>query len=181
MSPQISNPWGIVFTVKEICTWNFILFLSWVRFSQFEVGCVKNLKNNLKQISCTVLILQFWKLFAWLNYEFQKREISIFKVCCGRLFNTTLLKVPFKRKAWCLRPKSHVILIEIKIEARYLKRNSQTPQGKKPRKFKPIKYIMAFGPITSCFSVEWDFTLKNVCLIVSHQTYVFTWKLKQGR
>ena len=39
-------------------------------------------------------------------------------------------KVPFKRKAWGLRPKSHMILIEIKIEARYLKKNSQTPQDK---------------------------------------------------
>ena len=39
-------------------------------------------------------------------------------------------KVPFKRKAWDLRPKSYMILIEIKIEARYPKKNSQTPQNK---------------------------------------------------
>ena len=40
------------------------------------------------------------------------------------------IKVPFKRKTLGLRPKSHVVLKEIKIEERYLKRNSQTLQGK---------------------------------------------------
>ena len=39
-------------------------------------------------------------------------------------------KVPFQRKALGLRPKSHKILIEIKIEVRYLKKNSQTSQNK---------------------------------------------------
>ena len=54
-------------------------------------------------------------------------------------------KVPFKRKAWGLRPKSHMILIEIKIEVRYLKKNRQTSQEKKPWKFKLIKYIWLLG------------------------------------
>ena len=41
-----------------------------------------------------------------------------------------IAKVSFKRKAWGLRPKSHMILIKIKKEARYLKKNNQTPQEK---------------------------------------------------
>ena len=43
-------------------------------------------------------------------------------------------KVPFKRKAWGLSPKSHMILIEIKKESRYLKKNNQTPQEKNREK-----------------------------------------------
>ena len=43
---------------------------------------------------------------------------------------SVISKVPFKRNAWGLRPKSHIILIEIKIEVRYLKKNSQIPQEK---------------------------------------------------
>ena len=41
-----------------------------------------------------------------------------------------LFKVPFNRKTWGLRPKSRMILIEIKKEVHYLKKNSQTPQEK---------------------------------------------------
>ena len=47
-----------------------------------------------------------------------------------------------------------MILIEIKIEAHYLKENSQTPQEKKPRK-------LAFGSITLCFSVKLDFRIET--------------------
>ena len=41
-----------------------------------------------------------------------------------------VVKVLSKRKARGLRRKSHMILIEIKKEVRYLKKNSQTPQEK---------------------------------------------------
>ena len=54
-----------------------------------------------------------------------------------------------------LRPKSHMILIEIKKAARYLRKNSQTPQVKNREKTDQIH--MAFGPLTSCFSVERNF------------------------
>ena len=47
-----------------------------------------------------------------------------------------------------------MILIEIKMEARYLKKNGQTPQEKTEH---ILTIHMAFGPITSCFSVERDF------------------------
>ena len=68
-----------------------------------------------------------------------------------------LFKVPFKRKAWGLRPKSHMILIEIKKEVCYLKKNSKTPQEKTAK----IYLSMAFGPIISCFSVERDFRIRT--------------------
>ena len=50
-----------------------------------------------------------------------------------------------------------MILIEIKIEVRYLKKNSQTPQGK-TAKIYTDQIHMAFESITSCFSVERDFS-----------------------
>ena len=53
-----------------------------------------------------------------------------------------------------------MILIEIKKEARYLKKNSQTPQ-EKTAKIQTDQINMAFGPITSCFSIEWDFSTKR--------------------
>ena len=49
-----------------------------------------------------------------------------------------------------------MILIEIKIEERYLKKKSQTPQ-EKSAKILTDQIHMTFGPITSCFSVERDF------------------------
>ena len=52
-----------------------------------------------------------------------------------QILERTHSKVPFKRKAWGLRPKSHMILIEIKLDAHYLKKNSQTPQEKKTIRF----------------------------------------------
>ena len=56
-----------------------------------------------------------------------------------------------------------MILIEIKkADADYLKKNSQTPPGKKTAKNKTDQMHMAFGPITSCFSVERDFTYLSV-------------------
>ena len=48
-----------------------------------------------------------------------------------------------------LRSKSHMILIEIKIEARYLKKNSQTTQDKNREN---LNRSNAYG-----FSVERDF------------------------
>ena len=53
-----------------------------------------------------------------------------------------------------------MILIEIKKDARNLKKNMQTPQ-EKTAKIQTDQIHMAFVPITSCFSVERDFTLKN--------------------
>ena len=44
-----------------------------------------------------------------------------------------------------------MILIEIKIEARYLKKNSQTPQEKNPRNFISIKIIWLFGLKSQAF------------------------------
>ena len=73
-------------------------------------------------------------------------------------------KVPLKWKAWGLRPKSHMILIEIKIEARYLKRNNRTPQGKNRENLNRSNTLthMAIGPITSCFSVERERDFKSI-------------------
>ena len=53
-----------------------------------------------------------------------------------------------------------MILIEIKIEARCLKKNSQTPQ-EKTAKIYTDQTLTAFGPITSCFSVERDFNIAH--------------------
>ena len=65
-----------------------------------------------------------------------------------------------------------MILIEIKKEARYLKKNSQTPQ-EKTAKIQTDQINMAFGPITSCFSIEWDF--KNSLLLnVIQNLFTFT-------
>ena len=47
-----------------------------------------------------------------------------------------------------------MILIEIKIEARYLKMNSQTPQEKKQRKFKSIKCIWLLGQQPRAFQLN---------------------------
>ena len=66
-------------------------------------------------------------------------------------------KVQFKRKAWGLMPKSHMILIEIKKETCYLKKNSQTPPQEKSAKIWTDEIYIAFGPITSSFSLERDF------------------------
>ena len=55
---------------------------------------------------------------------------------------TSQNKVPFDRKAWGLRPKSHMILTVIKKVARNLKR------------IQIDQMDMASGPIISCFSVE---------------------------
>ena len=50
-----------------------------------------------------------------------------------------------------------MILIEIKIEARYLKKNSQTPQGKNRENLNRSN-TYGFWAIISCFSVERDFS-----------------------
>ena len=55
-----------------------------------------------------------------------------------------IAKVSFKRKAWGLRQKSHMILIEIK-KKRAIKKEQPNTTGKKPRNFKPIKYIWLLG------------------------------------
>ena len=46
-----------------------------------------------------------------------------------------------------------MVLIEIEIEAHYLKKKSQTLQRKDGESLTD-QIHMAFGPITSCFSVE---------------------------
>ena len=70
------------------------------------------------------------------------------------------LKVTFKRKAGGLRAKSHMILIETKIEARYLKKNSQTTEEKVQENLnRANKYVW---PITSYFSVERDFNFQLI-------------------
>ena len=71
------------------------------------------------------------------------RKISKFKSYCVtdvtiinqaknimQISNNNNFKVTFRRKARGLRPKIHMILIELKIEAHYLKKNSQTSQEK---------------------------------------------------
>ena len=51
-----------------------------------------------------------------------------------------------------------MILIEIKLEACYLKKNGQKPQ-EKTAKIQTHQIDMAFGQITSSFSVEQDFRI----------------------
>ena len=46
---------------------------------------------------------------------------------CYKHIQIDIPEVPFKTKDGILRPRSHMIFIEIKIEARYLKKNSQAP------------------------------------------------------
>ena len=58
-----------------------------------------------------------------------------------------------------------MILIEIKKDARNLKKNMQTPQ-EKTAKIQTDQIHMAFVPITSCFSVEQDFTLDYGLFVV---------------
>ena len=65
-------------------------------------------------------------------------------------FQAEIFKVPLKRKPWGLRQKRH----RNKKEARYLKRNNQTAQEKKPRKFKPIKYIWLLGQWPRAFQLN---------------------------
>ena len=58
----------------------------------------------------------------------------------------SFLEVPFKRKALGLRPKNHMILIKIKIPRSALSKKEQpNTTRKKPRKFKPIKYMWLLG------------------------------------
>ena len=65
---------------------------------------------------------------------------------------------PVQKKAWDLRPKSHKNLTEIKKEASYIKKGTAKHHRKNTAKIQTDQINMAFGPITSCFSVERDFS-----------------------
>ena len=65
-------------------------------------------------------------------------------------------KVPYNRKVRGHRPKSHVILTGIYNLASYQKKNSESPWEKTAKIWINPIYI-TFGPITSRYSVKWDF------------------------
>ena len=88
--------------------------------------------------------ISFFSSFPWDPPSFVFLQIRRC-LCSGRTtpcFNRG--QVPFNRKAWGWRPKSHIILIEIKKEARYLKNSGQRSQ-KKTAKFKTDQIYMEYG------------------------------------
>ena len=55
-------------------------------------------------------------------------------------------------------PKSHVILIDIHLKNSAQSKKEQRKDTEKTMKILTDQIHTAFGPITSRFSVEWDFT-----------------------